>query len=134
MCDPQDDACRTEKEIAFDGWRQYPANVILEPAAINVQYYNDKIADVRSHIFSDSSSDTDVEIMDIIGKTFSSSPGFPLLTEPGSHRRSKHSIQNTISYEPRRRAPHVSNNSSNSKNHVKNRLLTQPQLHTYCDK
>jgi hypothetical protein len=77
MCDPQEEACRTEKEKASGGWRQYPANVILEPTATNVQYYNDKIADVRSSIFSESSSDTDVEITDITGKTFYHHQGFP---------------------------------------------------------
>jgi hypothetical protein len=52
------------KEIhTFEGRGQYPA--ILEPAAVNVRYFNDRISDFRSTIFSELSSDTNVEIIDI---------------------------------------------------------------------
>jgi hypothetical protein len=101
MHDLEELRCGREKENALDdGCAQYPANVIPEPAAVNLQYYNDKIADLRSSIFSESSSDTDVEITDITCKIFNSS-WVSSLTEPSSHRRSNHSIQNTISYEQR---------------------------------
>jgi len=52
------------KEVpTFEGRGQYPA--IKEPAAVNVRSFNDKLSDFRSRIFSDLSSDTNVEIIDI---------------------------------------------------------------------
>jgi len=52
------------KEIhTFEGREQYPA--IQEPAAVNVRSLNDRIPDFRSTIFSELSSNTNVEIIDI---------------------------------------------------------------------
>jgi hypothetical protein len=52
------------KEIrTFEGWEQYPA--IQEPAAVNVRSFKDRISDFRSTVFSELSSDTNVEIIDI---------------------------------------------------------------------
>jgi hypothetical protein len=52
------------KEIhTFEGWEQYPA--IQEPAAVNVRSFNDRISDFKSTVFSELSSDTSVEIIDI---------------------------------------------------------------------
>jgi len=47
----------------LEDWRQYP--VIQEPAAANTRSFNDRIADFRSTVFSELSSDTNVEIIDI---------------------------------------------------------------------
>ena len=52
------------KDVYGDWW-QYPSNVIPEPATTNLQSYNDRIADVRSEIFYESSSETNLEIIDV---------------------------------------------------------------------
>ncbi|EPE32292.1 Magnesium transport protein CorA, transmembrane region [Glarea lozoyensis ATCC 20868] len=56
-----------DDEFAFNGWRQYPENVILEPAAVNIQSYKDRLSRCRSRIFSEDSLDLEVAITDLRG-------------------------------------------------------------------
>lgn len=53
---------------AFDGWWQYPSNIVLEPSTVNLQSYSDRMSDARPTLFCGSSLETDVEIIDIRGK------------------------------------------------------------------
>ncbi len=83
----------------LDRWRQYPANIGIEPDTINLQSYSQTISDIRSSIFSESSIDTNVEIIDIIGKnksTYSMGCSNIYLKQPKGKKRPKPSKRNII--------------------------------------
>jgi hypothetical protein len=67
LCEEMDRAAMEDQ--TFSDWQQYPANVVSEPSAVNAQSYRDRISRSRSRIFSQSSYDTDLEIIDIRGKS-----------------------------------------------------------------
>jgi hypothetical protein len=62
-----------EKDV-FDGWWQYPSNVVLEPSTVNLQSYSDRMSGARPTLFCGSSLETDVEIVDIRGTCLLKAP------------------------------------------------------------
>jgi hypothetical protein len=65
--------CVRIEDETFTGWQQYPENFVLEPAAVNTQFYRDRISSCRAKVFSELSSDVDLEIIDVWGRPCSSS-------------------------------------------------------------
>jgi hypothetical protein len=63
----ESDMQQEEKDV-FDGWWQYPSNVVLEPSTVNLQSYSDRMSDARPGLFCGSSLETDVEIIDLRGR------------------------------------------------------------------
>jgi hypothetical protein len=67
----EDTKCDPDEDHAFSGWRQYPENVVLEPAAVNIYSYKDRILRCRSRLFSEDSLNMEVAITDVRGKLWS---------------------------------------------------------------
>ena len=61
-CDLQ--GSKLDKE-AFQGWQCYPSNIDADIAAFNLQTYAERLSDLRSELFCESSAETDLEIIDI---------------------------------------------------------------------
>jgi hypothetical protein len=57
-----------EVKDVFEGWREYPLEAVPESAAVNIQSYQDRIADTRSTLFCDSTLETEIEMIDLICK------------------------------------------------------------------
>jgi len=64
----ESDMQQEEKDV-FNGWWQYPSNVVLGVSAINLQSYSDRMSDARPGLFCESSVETDIEIIDLRGRT-----------------------------------------------------------------